>query len=58
MLIANCWTSNRQMHVQKEGKNYHTGRTIYNSSYLVVDDVSEPQDLSSSHKSLLLRQFV
>jgi hypothetical protein len=51
MLIATCCTSNRRMWDQNEGNNLQAGRTIYN-------DLGEPQDLSSGHTSLLLRQFV
>ena len=32
--------------------------TIYDSSHLVVDNLSEPQNLRSCHTSLFLRQLV
>jgi hypothetical protein len=60
MLITNCCTSNRRMQVQNGGNGLQAERrrTSYNSVYLVVDELCEPQDLSSGHTSLLLRQFV
>jgi hypothetical protein len=58
MPIANCWTSDRRMLVQKDGNSLYAGHTIYNSGHLVVDDLREPQNLSNSHTSLLLSQHV
>ena len=46
------------MHVQNEGNGLHGGRTIYNSSYLNVHDLREPQDLGCGHTTLLLCQLI